>query len=222
MTMKSIFDIIGPVMIGPSSSHTAGAVRIARAAKAVLGEKIIRAEITLYGSFAKTGRGHGTDRALAGGLLGMDTDDPRIKDALTIASHDGLKILFNYNYSENIHPNTVDFNITSTSGRTVYVEGCSTGGGNIIISRINQFEVNIDGRYPALLVEHADKPGVLGRAATLLGQNAINIAQIRMAREQKGINKLAVIETDEPCPEEIRQRIIDMPHIIEAVNISLV
>jgi len=220
MTGKSVFEIIGPAMIGPSSSHTAGALRIGRAARLVLGEKPATAEIVLYGSFAKTYRGHGTDRALAAGLLGMNTDDDRIKDALAAASREGLDIVFKTELSGAVHPNTAAITLTGVSGRSVSVEGSSVGGGNIVISRVNQFIVNIRGVYPTLLVEHRDRPGVIGRVTTILGQRGINIASMNVARKQKGADNLMVIETDEPVTEEMQKQVAAAPEVIEIITMN--
>ncbi|MBU7006452.1 L-serine ammonia-lyase, iron-sulfur-dependent subunit beta [Phosphitispora fastidiosa] len=220
MTGKSVFEIIGPAMIGPSSSHTAGALRIGRAARLVLGEKPATAEIVLYGSFAKTYRGHGTDRALAAGLLGMNTDDDRIKDALAAASREGLDIVFKIELSGAVHPNTAAIILTGVSGRNVTVEGSSVGGGNIVISRVNQFIVNIRGVYPTLLVEHRDRPGVIGRVTTILGQSGINIASMNVVRKQKGADNLMVIEIDEPVTEEIQKQVAAAPEVIKIIAMN--
>lgn len=220
MTGKSVFEIIGPAMIGPSSSHTAGALRIGRAARLVLGEKPARAEIVLFGSFAKTYRGHGTDRALAAGLLGMNTDDERIKDALAAAFREGLDIVFKTEPLGAVHPNTAVIALTGVSGRSVFVEGISVGGGNIVISRVNQFTVNIRGVYPTLLVEHIDRPGTIGRVTTILGQRGINIASMNVARKQKGANNLMVIETDEPVTEEVQRQVAALPKVTEIIRMN--
>lgn len=222
MAGKGLFDIIGPVMIGPSSSHTAGALRIGRVARQVLDEKPVRACITLYGSFARTYKGHGTDRALVAGLLGMDTDDERIRDALGTAVTEGLGAEFGFSGSGNVHPNTADIEVTGVSGKSVFIRGSSVGGGNIVIYAVNRFTVNIQGTYPALLVEHDDKPGVTGRVTTVLGWSGINIAHMHMAREQRGAQKLMVIETDENVPDKILAQIADLQHIIEVVKIDSV
>lgn len=220
--MKSVFDIIGPVMIGPSSSHTAGAARIGRIARSVLGEEPAEANVTLFGSFAETYRGHGTDRAVVGGLLGMDTDDIRIKDALTIAQDEGLKVHFKKASPESgegdFHPNTAGLVLTGKSGKKIYIEGSSVGGGNIVVTRINEFEVSITGKYNALLVEHADKPGMIGRVTSLLGVNAINIASTKMVRQYKGANNLMVIETDQVVPDIILNKISSMSDIFSVIK----
>ena len=209
-------------MVGPSSSHTAGALRIGRAAALVLGEKPAKAEITLYGSFAKTYRGHGTDRALAAGLLGMNTDDDRIKDALVIAPREGMQTIFALESAGTVHPNTAGVKLTGVSGRTVFVEGSSIGGGNIVIGRVNQFAVYIRGIYPTLLVEHKDRPGVIGRVTSALGQRGINIASMAFAREQKGADNLMVIETDEPVTEEVMKQVEALSDVIEVIKMNSV
>ncbi len=220
MTGKSVFEIIGPAMIGPSSSHTAGALRIGRAAGLVLAEKPVRAEVVLYGSFAKTYRGHGTDRALAAGLLGMNTDDDRIKEALAAAAREGLDIVFKTEPSGAVHPNTAAIALTGVSGRSVFVEGSSVGGGNVVITRVNQFMVNIRGVYPTLLVEHRDRPGVIGRVTTVLGQRGINIASMNVARKQKGADNLMVIETDEPVTEDVQIQVAAAPEVIQIIRLN--
>lgn len=218
MVTRSVFEIIGPMMIGPSSSHTAGAVRIGRFARTVLDERPVSAKIVLYGSFAKTYKGHGTDKALVGGLLGMDTDNESIKEALAIAKKTGLEINLELEESFDLHPNTVGIFLTGCSGKKVFVEGSSIGGGNILISKINEFEVNIHGRLPALLVEHEDKPGAIGRVTTFLGENGINIAEMKMARTQKGANNFMVIETDHNFSDSILDMIKKLPSIVFAIK----
>lgn len=218
MTPASVFDILGPVMVGPSSSHTAGAVRIGRIARSILDEEVMRAEITLYGSFAKTFRGHGTDRALVGGLLNMDTDDGRIKDAFEVAKSQGLAFDFRLEFSEGPHPNTVGLLLTGKGGRQVFVEGSSVGGGNIIINRIGEFAVNVTVKFPTLLVEHLDKPGVIGRVATILGKNGINVGLMTVARHSSGIAKLMVAETDQEIPARLVSEIAGLPDIIKVMK----
>ena len=220
MTQKSVFDIIGPVMIGPSSSHTAGAVRIGRYARAILDEKPVKAEITLYGSFAETFRGHGTDRALMAGILGLNTDDSKIKKASDLALVQGLGVLINTGEVPGLHPNTALIILTGSSGKTVQVQGKSVGGGNIIIDRINQYEVSVTGKNPTLLVEHLDKPGVIGRVTTLLGNSNINIAEMKMARNRKGANNFMVIETDQTVSNEMLAEIAARPDITSAIKIE--
>lgn len=222
MANRSVFEIIGPIMIGPSSSHTAGAVRIGKIARQILTEKPQCAEITLYGSFAKTYKGHGTDRALVGGLLGMDTDDKNIKEALNIACDQGLHINFKFKDSSDIHPNTAEIVLQGISGKSVTVVGSSIGGGNVQVSKINHFEIDAGFKYPTLLVEHEDKPGVIGKVTTILGHDGINIAEMKMARNHKGGANFMIIETDQPITLNVPAQIKNLPSIINAVKIDSV
>ena len=152
--MRSAFDIIGPIMIGPSSSHTAGAVRLGLMAKEILVEPVKSVEIKLHGSFAQTYKGHGTDRALIAGIMGFKPDDERIRDALQIATENNIKYSFEKVNLDDAHPNTAIIKLTGISGHVVSVQGASIGGGNIVISYINDFEVNLSGKYPSLIVVH--------------------------------------------------------------------
>lgn len=220
MNQTSVFQIIGPVMIGPSSSHTAGAVRIGRMARTLLDEEPIKVEILLYGSFARTYRGHGTDRALVAGLMGMAPDDPRIRDALSIAGEAGLKVDFQTSDKGEVHPNTAFIKLKGVSGKEIMVEGSSVGGGNITITRVDQYQVDLTGRYPALLVEHLDRPGVTGIVTTVLGGNGINIAEMRMARKQRGGSQLMIIETDQSIPDPVLKAINTLPNVIRAIRIE--
>ncbi len=220
MSAKSVFEIIGPVMVGPSSSHTAGAVRIGNIARAVLGEEPRKAVITLYGSFAKTHKGHGTDRALVAGLLGISGDDPRIREALVLAAERGLEINFRFAEGEDIHPNTADIEAAGVSGRRVFVRGSSIGGGSVLITRINQYEVAFYPKKFVLLVEHLDKPGVIGRVATVLGNNRINISELRLAWGSRVGEKLMIIETDEDISPRVQKEIAGLPDITSVVKIQ--
>ena len=163
MAFISVFDVIGPNMVGPSSSHTAGAASIALLAGKMIGERITRVTFTLYGSFAKTYKGHGTDKALVGGILGFETDDVRIRDSFNIAKENGLEFDFVCNNSddEDIHPNTVDMEIVGESGRQLTVRGESLGGGKVMLTRINGVKVQFTGEYHALIVIQRDNPGVV-------------------------------------------------------------
>ncbi len=219
MSARSVFEIIGPVMIGPSSSHTAGAVRIGNIARAVLGEDFRRAEITLYGSFAKTYRGHGTDRALVAGLLGMSDDDCRIRDALNIAATLGLEIRFRLAKGEEFHPNTADIELTGVSGKRIFLRGSSVGGGNVLITRINQYEVSVWAKNPTLMVEHVDRPGVIGRVAGVLGNNGINITEMRLTGSNREGEKLMVIEMDRAVPDKVVETITGLPDVTAVIGI---
>lgn len=202
--MHGVFDIVGPVMIGPSSSHTAGAVRLGLMARKILGEEAIRAEINLHGSFARTYRGHGTDKALIAGILGFAPEDERIRDALNIASDKGLEFSFQTVNLEEAHPNTAVIYLVGKSGRTARVRGASVGGGNIMISNIDGYNVELTGQYPALITIHHDCPGVITKVTQILAHAEVNIAFMRVSRQNRGETAMMIMELDEePTPEVI-------------------
>lgn len=208
MAFISVFDVIGPNMVGPSSSHTAGAASIALLAKKMIGEKISKIRFTLYGSFAKTYKGHGTDKALVGGILGFETDDVRIRDSFSIANEQGLDFEFVCNNEENedIHPNTVDMDITGESGRRLTVRGESLGGGKVMLTRINGVKVQFTGEYHALIVIQRDHPGVVAGITSVLSSWDVNIAYLRVFREEKGGLAYTIVESD----EEISEKAVDV------------
>ena len=193
---RSVFDVIGPVMIGPSSSHTAGAVRLGRLARAVFGQQPARARITLHGSFASTGRGHGTDLALIAGLLGFAPDDVRIRIADEEARRAGLVVSFVEADLGEVHPNTARLVLSSADGHTVAVQGSSVGGADVVLTAIDDFDVNITGELPVLVVEHRDQPGVIASVSAVLARYGVNIASMEVSRERRGARALMVIETD--------------------------
>ena len=195
--MHGVFDIVGPVMIGPSSSHTAGAVRLGLMARKILGEEAVRAEINLHGSFARTYRGHGTDKALLAGILGFAPEDERIRNALSIASAKGLEFSFQTVNLEDAHPNTAVIYLVGRSGRTARVRGASVGGGNIMISNIDGYTVELTGQYPALITIHHDCPGVITRVTQILAHAAVNIAFMRVSRQNRGETAMMIMELDE-------------------------
>ena len=195
--MHGVFDIVGPVMIGPSSSHTAGAVRLGLMARKILGEPAVRAEINLHGSFARTYRGHGTDKALIAGILGFAPEDERIREALQIARDHGLEFSFQTVNLEEAHPNTAVIYLVGRSGRTARVRGASVGGGNIMISNIDGYQVELTGQYPALITIHHDCPGVITRVTQILAHAAVNIAFMRVSRQNRGETAMMIMELDE-------------------------
>ena len=204
--MHGVFDIVGPVMIGPSSSHTAGAVRLGLMARKILGEEAMRAEINLHGSFARTYRGHGTDKALIAGILGFAPEDERIREALQIASDHGLEFSFQTVNLEEAHPNTAVIYLVGRSGRTARVRGASVGGGNIMISNIDGYKVELTGQYPALITIHHDCPGVITRVTQILAHAAVNIAFMRVSRQNRGETAMMIMELDEePAAEVIKE-----------------
>lgn len=195
---RSLFDVIGPVMIGPSSSHTAGAVRLGALARAVFGEQPAHALVELHGSFASTGRGHGTDLALTAGLLGMTPDDPHIRTAPELAESAGLDVEFRESDLGEVHPNTARLTLRSHDGRTVVVQGSSVGGADVVLTDIDAFAVSISGELPVMIVEHHDQPGVIAGVTAVLAAHDTNVASMEVSREMRGARALMVIETDQP------------------------
>lgn len=199
-----MFEVIGPVMIGPSSSHTAGAVRLGRLARAVFGETPATATITLHGSFATTGRGHGTDLALIAGLLGFAPDDERVRTADEEARAAGMGVTFEEADLGEVHPNTARIRMSDVDGRVVTVQGSSIGGAEVILTVIDDFDVAVTGKLPVLVVEHNDRPGVIASVSAILAAHGVNIASMEVSRERRGARALMVIETDQPvAPEAI-------------------
>ena len=164
--MLDIFEILGPIMVGPSSSHTAGAVRIGRMARTLLGEPPVKADIGLYGSFAETGRGHGTDRALVAGLLGMKPDDLRIPESFSVAKEQGLSFVFHPAELREAHPNTAVLTVEGASGKKTKVQAASIGGGRIRVDQLDGVAVDFTGIFNTLIVRHMDVPGELATPTT--------------------------------------------------------
>ncbi|MDC7294457.1 MULTISPECIES: L-serine ammonia-lyase, iron-sulfur-dependent subunit beta [unclassified Butyrivibrio] len=202
----NVFDIIGPVMIGPSSSHTAGAVRLGRVVNKIMNEqKPESVEVTLSGSFAQTYKGHGTDRALMAGIMGFDSDSEEIRDALEIARDRGIKYSFIKKNIPGAHPNTALINYTLPGGETGTVLGCSIGGGNIRVDSINGMKVEFSGEKNTLLIMHKDKPGVIAKVTNFMHffYSSLNICNFRLSREEKGGNAIMTIEIDGVPPEHL-------------------
>lgn len=197
MKNYSAFDIIGPDMIGPSSSHTAGANRLGAIARKIARGDMQKVTIVLHGSFAKTFRGHGTDRALVAGLIGISASDERLRDALGIAGELGFSYQFAQSDLGNVHPNTVKFLIGQTGGKTLEIMGASIGGGNIEITELDGLKLKLTGEYPTLITRHSDHPGVISNVTGLLADNGINIAFMSVYRHSRGQDAFMVIETDD-------------------------
>lgn len=210
----SIFEVLGPVMIGPSSSHTAGAAKIARIARTVANEDVKRVVFGLHGSFAKTYKGHGTDKALVAGILGMKEDDENIRNSFTIAELNGVDYQFREIELNNAHDNSVLIEIIDSNNKYHKVIGASIGGGRILITNIDDFEVEIAAENPVIITRNKDKKGVISEITSLLAHNSINIGLMRVSRKEKGTEASIIIETD----DEISHDIIDQLSKIEYVD----
>lgn len=208
----NVFDIIGPVMIGPSSSHTAGAAKIGKIARTLLGEDPSEAVIKLHGSFAKTYVGHGTDKAIVGGLLGMLPDDPGIRESLKIASEIGIIIKFEQIDLKDAHPNTAVIEAKGKSGEKVAITGSSIGGGNIIVKQINGMCVEFTGQYHTLVIPHKDVPGAIAAVASMLAYNTVNIASMKVYRSIRGGDAIMILETDQPVDIKLASLLKQLPH----------
>lgn len=218
MKFRSVFDIIGPVMIGPSSSHTAGAARIGKVARSLLGREPEWAEVHLYGSFAETYRGHGTDVAIVGGLLGFDTHDERIISSLRLAKEAGMDVRFIVEKEIPDHPNTAKI-IAGSKDEQVEIVGVSIGGGKIEVTEINGFRLKLTGQHPAIVVLNNDRFGCIANVAGVLAEHEINIGHMEVSRKEKGKTALMVLETDENVSEEILQEIASLPDILHVARI---
>ena len=196
----NIFDIVGPVMVGPSSSHTAGAVRIGFVARKLLGEPVKKAELLLYGSFLATGKGHGTDRALIAGLLGMQPDDERVPISFEEAINAGMQFSFGEANLKDAHPNSVVLLLTGLSGKEIEIIGASLGGGRMKICKIDGYEANFCAEYPTLIVQNLDQPGCVATVTTMLSERGINIATLQLYRDSRGGDAVMVVECDREVP----------------------
>lgn len=202
--MLDIFDILGPVMVGPSSSHTAGAVRIGRMARVLLGSAPVRVDIGLYGSFAETGQGHGTDKALIAGLLGLAPDDLDIPRSFELAQERGLRFAIHPAQLREGHPNTAVLEVEGENGKTLRLQAASTGGGRIRVDKLNEVEVSFTGEFTTLIIRHKDIAGRVADITRTLSDAGINIANMNLCRARRGGDALTVIETDQPIPAQVR------------------
>ena len=223
MTGISLFEVIGPNMVGPSSSHTAGAASMALLARKLFPGTIRQVQFTLYGSFARTYRGHGTDRALLGGIMGFETDDLRIRDSLELAKKAGIAYSFSKAEEEpdDIHANTADMDIQGTNGERLFVRGVSLGGGKVKIVKLNQIEVDFTGEYSTLIVSQTDKPGVVAHITKILSEEGVNIAFMRLFREEKGAAAFTIVESDEKIPKEVLEKIRENPLVSDIMLVQL-
>ena len=217
----NLFDIIGPVMVGPSSSHTAGAARLGYVAQRLLGEPVARAGIGLYGSFLATGKGHGTKKALVAGLLGMLPDDERIPESFAIAADKGLAFSFEEAFLNEAHPNTAVFKLMGKYGRRLEMTGISIGGSRIRVTRIDGVSTDFTGDYPTLIVNNADKPGLVAGVAALLADHAINIASMQLYRSSRGKDAIMVMECDQEIPGDVIKHLREQRGIMKVMYLSL-
>ena len=216
----NIFDILGPVMVGPSSSHTAGAVRIGLIARRLLGGQPATAKITLSGSFAATGTGHGTDRALVAGLLGMKPDDIRIPDSFALAVEQGLAFTFDKIELKEAHPNTAILQLSTAGGRELEVQASSLGGGRIMVNKLDGINVNFNGDSPTLIVHNLDQPAPVAEVTTMLSHKSVNIATMQLYRNHRGGYAVMVIETDQDIPAEALRWLSRLEGVIKVTYLN--
>ncbi len=208
-------------MIGPSSSHTAGAVRLGRIAAKVLGSRPVRADILLSGSFAQTHKGHGTDKALIAGILGMYPDDERVRSSIQIAEKEGLEFSFVEGDIPDSHPNTARISLTGDDGEKIVLQGASIGGGNILVTEINGMEVSVSGQYNTLLVLHHDKPGAIAAVTNFMAYSGINIGNFRLSRPKKGGVAVMTIEVDGSVAQQMIDNLKILPNVINVILIKV-
>lgn len=217
----NLFDILGPVMVGPSSSHTAGAVRIGFVSRKLLQEKPVKVEILLHGSFATTGLGHGTDRALVAGLLGMKPDDIRIPQSFTLAEKEGLVFSFRTVNLKDVHPNTAVLKLTGINGRELEVQAASIGGGRIMIQKLDGIQVNFSAEKPTLIVHNLDQPGHVAEVTSMLSHKSVNVATMQLYRDKRGGYAVMVLELDQEVPSESIHWLEHLEGIIKVTYINI-
>ena len=218
----NVFDVIGPVMIGPSSSHSAGAVRLGRVAWVILGVEPVRAEIELTGSFATTYLGHGTDKALIAGCMGLCPYDEGIRNSLELAKERGLAYSFSTVRIPDAHPNTARIRLYGANGERAVVEGASVGGGNILVSKLNGLRVSFTGECDTYLIRHYDRPGVIAAVTNFMMYCGLNINNFRLSREKKGGEALMMIEVDGNATEELLHQLNVIPDVIGTILLKAV
>ncbi|MFB1081150.1 L-serine ammonia-lyase, iron-sulfur-dependent subunit beta [Jeotgalibacillus sp. JSM ZJ347] len=219
MKYKSVFDIIGPVMIGPSSSHTAGAARIGKMARELFGRDPEWANISFYGSFAKTYKGHGTDVAIIGGIMDFETDDERIIEAKKIAREKGIRVKIREEEALTDHPNTARIKLGDKDGEMELV-GISIGGGKIEIIELNGFELSLTGHHPAILVVHEDRFGAVAAVSTVLARHKMNIGKMDVSRQDVGKMALMTIEVDQNVEDALLTELKALPEVTQVTKIT--
>jgi L-serine dehydratase len=220
--MVSLLDIIGPVMVGPSSSHTAGACRLGLLARNLVGGTPHTARVELHGSFARTGEGHGTDKAIVGGLMGFRPDDERLRTALEIAAHEGLDYRFEKTtIADDAHPNTVRITV-GREGRSAVMVGSSLGAGRVLVTEIDGYPVEVTGGYHTIVLVAEDVKGSVARIAGILAEHDLNIATLKLTRKQRGGDAFMVIEIDEAPGEGVRDVVRTLPWVRWAFRLDKV
>ena len=217
----NLYDIIGPVMVGPSSSHTAGAVKIGYVSRKLMAQPIVKAQILLYGSFLATGKGHGTQIAIVAGLLGMKTDDCRIPDSFRLAGEAGMEISFGEAELKDAHPNSAQLILTGADGRQLEIVGESIGGSRINIASIDGLSANFSGDYPTLIVHNLDQPGHVAEVTSMLSHKSVNIATMQLYRAGRDGHAVMVIECDQEVPKESIQWLAHLEGIEKVTYYSL-
>ena len=213
MSQYSFSDILGPIMIGPSSSHTAGAAKLGLVAKYINNKAFSKVEFLLHGSFASTYKGHGTDKALIGGILGFEPYDVRLRDAYEHAKAQNIEVIFTLTELEGMHENSVGMVFYNDNGSINRIYGSSLGGGEIIIKRINDFAVSFKGDLPTVIIRHQDKKGMLSILTTILATRNINIATMEVSRTSKNKEASIVVEFDDQLNDEVLKLIENIPHV---------
>lgn len=219
MKEYSIFDVLGPIMIGPSSSHTAGAARLGKVAAQIAEYDFYKVTFLLHGSFAKTYKGHGTDKALVAGILGMDPSDARIRDSLAIAKMRGIEIEFKEVDLGYVHPNTVKIVFYKTPEESFYVIGSSIGGGNIIITNVDGNKVEFTGEMPTIILKYKDKKGTISKISSVLSLNDINIATMKVSRDDKIATM--VLETDSLINDKVLKKILEIEEVFYFKKVNI-
>lgn len=217
----NIFDIMGPIMVGPSSSHTAGAVRMGRVARHLLGSCPVSAEILLHGSFAATGAGHGTDRAIVAGLLDMAPDDIAIPRSFQLAQNVGMTVQIRSTELRDAHPNTAILNLTAADGSTLSVSASSLGGGRIRVNAIDGLNASFSGDSPTLIIRNEDRPGMVSEVTSALSRQNANIATMQLYRDRRGGLAVMVIECDLPIPAQVREKVAALDGVVRCTYLDM-
>lgn len=217
----NLLDIIGPIMVGPSSSHTAGAVKIGLVSRKLMVEKVVKADIYFHGSFLATGKGHGTDKAVVAGLLGIAVDDSRVPFSFEIAEQEGLEFKITGIDLGDAHPNTVKLNLTGESGKQIEIIAASIGGGQIEVCEIDGMSASFGGNYPTIIVNHKDIPGRVTEVTARLSENHVNIATMKLYRTVRGGDAVMIIECDHEVPLNVVKSLEELEGIIKITYLSL-